>query len=159
MKADATNLDRLHDLVLPASVPWWPLALGWYVLLALLILAVVWISWRYWKRWRANAYRREALRQLKQLQDVPAIALLLRRTALAVAPRSEVAAKTGATWADWLAGQCHESMAPEVKNLLCFGVYGQPGAEQDVRLLRDYAVHWITHHSILYKNLPETQGE
>jgi hypothetical protein len=159
MKTDATSLDRLHDLVLPPLLPWWPRAPGWYVLLALLSLAVVWISWRYWKRWRANAYRREALRQLKQFHDVPAIALLLRRTALAVAPRSEIAAKTGSAWADWLAGQCPESMDPEVKKLLSFGVYGLPGAEQDVRLLRNYAACWITHYSIFNKNLTETPGE
>jgi hypothetical protein len=158
MNTDATSLDRLHDLVLPASLPWWPPAPGWFFLVALLSLGVGWISWRYWKRWQANAYRREALRQLKQLQDAPAIALLLRRTALAVAPRPEIATKTGSAWVDWLAGQCPESMPPEVKQLLSFGVYGQPDADQDVRVLRNYAVSWITHHSI-FKKISSQENE
>ena len=155
MNTDATSLDRLHDLVLPAPLPWWPPAPGWFVLLAQLSLGVGWISWRYWKRWQANAYRREALRQLKQLQDAPAIALLLRRTALAVAPRPEIATKTGSAWVDWLAGLIPESMTPEVKQLLNFGVYGRPDADQDVTALRSYAVRWITHHYVPNKNLTE----
>ena len=55
MNDNATSLDRLHDIALPPSVPWWPPAPGWYAvmviaaigLLALLILAA--------RRWLANA--------------------------------------------------------------------------------------------------------
>lgn len=155
MKADPTSLDRLHDLVLPPPVPWWPLAPGWYVLLVLLGLAVVWLSWRYWRRWRANAYRREALLQLRQLQDGPAIAELLRRTALAVAPRAEIAAKTGSAWADWLASLSPAAMAPEVHQLLSIGVYGRPGGEQDVSQLHDYAARWIAGHHIVSPTVNE----
>jgi hypothetical protein len=159
MKADPTSLDRLHDLVLPTPVLWWPLAPGWYVLLVLLGLAVVWVSWRYWKRWRANEYRREALRQLQQLQDAPAIAILLRRTALTVVPRAEIAAKTGSAWADWLASHSPEAMAPEVHQLLSIGVYGRSGAEQDVSQLHEYAARWIARHHIVLPTVTEKTGE
>jgi len=146
MTQDAISLDQLHDIVLPPAVPWWPPAPGWYVLLGLLTLAVIWLAWRFWKRWRANAYRRAALRELTTLRDAPAIAELLRRTALAVAPRAIVAEKTGNAWADWLVKQSPESMSPEVRQLLNVGVYGPPVANQQVSALRDYAARWISHH-------------
>ena len=141
-----TSLDRLHDIVLPTAVPWWPPAPGWYVLLGLLTLATSWLVWRFWQRWRANAYRRAALHELTALQDAPAMAELLRRTALAVAPRAVVAAKTGDAWADWLVAQSAEAMSPEVRQLLSVGVYGPPVPDREVSALRDYAARWISRH-------------
>jgi hypothetical protein len=146
MTLDPTSLDRLHDLVLPSAVPWWPPAPGWYVVLALLVLAAGWLAWRFWKRRRANAYRRAALRRLATLRDAPAIAELLRRTALAIMPRPVVAAKTGTAWTDWLAEQCPETMPDAVRTQLTAGVYGRPAADREVGALRDYATRWIARH-------------
>ena len=141
-----TSLDRLHEIVLPPAVSWWPPAPGWYVLLGLLILAAAGLAWRFWQRWRANAYRRAALRELTTLRDAPAIAELLRRTALAVAPRTAVVGKTGDAWADWLVAQSAEAMSPEVRQLLSAGVYGPPVQDREVSVLRDYAARWISRH-------------
>lgn len=149
MNTDAASLDRLHDLILPPAVGWWPLAPGWYTVLALLGLLAVWFLWRYWKHWRANAYRREALQHLRQLQDCPAISELLRRTALAVVPRTEIAGKTGPAWADWLADRSHESMSPEVYQMLSLGVYDRSSGQYDISLLHDYAARWISTHQLI----------
>jgi hypothetical protein len=119
------------------------------VVLALLALAAGWLAWRFWKRWRANAYRRAALRKLATLQDAPAIAELLRRTALAIVPRPVVAGMTGTAWTDWLAAQSTEAMSPEVRQLLTVGVYGRPAADREVSALRDYAALWIARHCLV----------
>ena len=148
MNSDATSLDRLHDIVLPTAVSWWPLAPGWYVLFGLTLLFIVWFIYRRWKRWQGNAYRRQALRELGDVTESFQIAELLRRTALAVVPRSEVAQKTGAEWADWLAGQCPVPMTSEVHQFLAGGVYSVSAKEQNVDKLRDYAVSWITRHHL-----------
>lgn len=148
MKSDPTSLERLHDIILPTAVSWWPLAPGWYVFLGLVLLIVIWLAYRFWKRWRANAYRRQALQELASITDSFAIAELLRRTALAVMPRSEIAGKTGPDWADWLAGHCPFPMASEVHQLLAAGVYSISGKEQSIKILRDYAASWITDHHI-----------
>jgi hypothetical protein len=147
MNDPAARLERLHDLVLPPTVPWWPPAPGWYAVFALALAAVALLGWRLWKRWRANAYRRAALRELDRRKDAGAIAELLRRTALAVAPRPVVAAMTGTAWVDWLAEQCPEPMSPEVRRLLTVGVYGHPDSDSDLGALRDYAARWVAHHS------------
>jgi hypothetical protein len=114
MKPDPTSLDALRDIALPPLVPWWPLAPGWYLLIGLLFLAAVVGGWRIWRRWQANAYRREALRALAALDphDLGGHAELVRRTALAEAPRSSVAPLNGRAWIDYLVRTC-PSLGPE----------------------------------------------
>lgn len=158
MNETATSLDRLHDIVLRPAVAWWPLAPGWYVLLAVILLVAALLGWRIWKRWQANAYRRAALRELQALHDAPAIAELLRRTALAVVPRHVVAAKTGASWADWIARQSSEAMSPEVRELLTAGIYGRPATDRDVDALRDFARGWIARHHLVPSEKTEGEG-
>jgi hypothetical protein len=146
MSDTPTSLDRLHDLVLPPAVPWWPLAPGWYAVIALALVAAAWMTLRAWRRWQANAYRREAMRELASLQSAEAIAELLRRTALAIAPRPEIAQKTGSAWLDWLVAQSPEPMPDTVRVQLTAGVYGPPAASEGIDTLRDYAARWIALH-------------
>lgn len=147
MSNSATSLDRLHDIVQPAPIPWWPPAPGWSVLLAVLLLVLAWRGWRLWKRWQADRYRREALRLLEMAGDVTAIAELLRRTALVIAPRQNVATMTGQRWVAWLQ-VCYLGDMPEtVRDLLISGVYGSATAEaNELAILRDYASSWISGH-------------
>lgn len=150
MNDPAASLDRLHDLVLPPDVPWWPPAPGWYGLFALLILAAAWLAWQSWRRWQANAYRRAALHELESLKSSVAIAELLRRTALASVPRPVVSGMTGATWTDWLAAQSPEAMSPEVQQLLTVGIYDRLATtDREFNLLRDYAARWIVRHQLV----------
>ena len=146
MNLPATSLDRLHDLALPPAVPWWPLAPGWYVLFVLLLIIIGRLAFRTWKAWRANAYRRAALAALESAADAAAVAELLRRTALAIAPRTTVAGKQGAAWLDWLAAQSAEPMPEAVRTQLTTGVYGRPDTTADLAGLRAFAASWIKHH-------------
>jgi hypothetical protein len=146
MSVSAASLDRLHDIVQPPAVPWWPPAPGWYVVIAIALTATAWLALRLRRRWQANAYRRAALHELKSLETPAAIAELLRRTALAVSPRSSVAEKTGSVWLDWLAAQLHEPMPESVRVQLTTGVYGRSSTTPDLTHLRAYATRWITSH-------------
>ena len=103
----------LRDLHLPEMIGWWPLALGWWFLIALALAGLGYLLYRSFSRWRRNASRRAALRELSRIQKeyksgVDEISLsvelsaLLRRTMLAYAPRNEVAGLTGENWLHWL---------------------------------------------------------
>jgi hypothetical protein len=148
MNEDPANLDRLHDLAMPPEVAWWPLAPGWYVVIAVALIFLFILSHLTWKTWRANAYRRVALRELTTAENVPAIAELLRRTALATTPREAVAEMTGVTWIDWLAKQSTTFMPDAVRDQLTSGIYHQPSNRLSVDELREYASHWITNHQV-----------
>lgn len=113
MNPDPASLDRLHDVIAPPPVPWWPPAPGWLWLGSFLLAAVLVWSLRAWIRHQADRYRREALAALTEyeasLSDpdrrAPAIAgmaELLKRAALTVWPRREVASLQGEAWADFL---------------------------------------------------------
>jgi hypothetical protein len=150
MNDDSTSLDRLHDLALPPEVSWWPLAPGWYVVLSVLLLIVLRVSWQAWARWKANAYRREALQQLAEAEDSSPVAEILRRTALAIALRSEIAELTGDDWLNWLSDRCPRPLPADAGKLLVAGVYCARNSADDsirsVKALKDYAMCWIKEH-------------
>lgn len=148
MNEAATSLNRLHDIALPPEVSWWPLTPGWYVVLFFVFFLGVVFLYRSWKNWKENAYRRAALRELASAHDATTIAQILRRTALAIAPRSVVAQLTGETWLDWLAQYDHEPLPDHLRVQLTRGVYGQPAAANADDALRDYAARWIENHQV-----------
>lgn len=103
----------LRPLHLPDPVGWWPLAPGWWFLIALLALGLGWLLWRAWRRYQYNAPRRYALRTLAAVEAEylshrdpvrlgRQVSELLRRGMLAYAPRHEVAGLTGNAWLRWL---------------------------------------------------------
>lgn len=103
----------LRDLHLPEPIGWWPLAPGWWVIIALAVVAAAYVLRLLLKKHSRSAARRHALKQLATLTrdfeqhgDVVAFSRamseLLRRTMLAYAPRSDVAGLTGDEWLAWL---------------------------------------------------------
>lgn len=103
----------LRDLHLPDAIGWWPLAPGWWLLIALALIGVAFLI-RAWLKVRARgAARRFALRQLNEIVDRyqdsknavefgADLSELLRRSMLAYAPRLDVAGLTGEAWLRWL---------------------------------------------------------
>ena len=99
----------IRDLHLPDPVGWWPLAPGWWILIALFIAGLVWLAVAWIRQYRQAAARRFALKSLKNIEARYAsgenvIALcrevseLVRRAMLAYAPREDVAGLTGDEW-------------------------------------------------------------
>ncbi|MEK7949205.1 DUF4381 domain-containing protein [Luteolibacter soli] len=103
MNDDPASLERLHDLVVPPPVPWWPPTPGWAMVLVALTLVMLALLTKAFIRWQADRYRREALHLLEDPDTKPAEwSALLKRTALAVWPREEVAHLTGKEWLAFL---------------------------------------------------------
>ncbi|GAA6158066.1 DUF4381 domain-containing protein [Ruegeria sp. HU-ET01832] len=109
MSADVEgkSLVELLDMLKPAPEPqviaMTPQTVGWLILAVLLIFAVLCAALLIRRRRKLNAYRRLALANIDDAQgDVAQIADVLRRTALAVYPRSLVAGLYGREWIDFL---------------------------------------------------------
>ena len=101
----------IDEIMLPEAITWWPSAPGWKVLgltlLAWLLLRMVRLARRWWR----NRYRREALSQLKKIQQqagskaldvVASLPYYIKATALQAYPRAEVASLSGESWLAFL---------------------------------------------------------
>lgn len=106
-------LAGLHDNVVPDPVSLFPTTPAWLVVLALLLTLLAWAVVRLLQRRRRNRYRREAAAELRGIEarlgfaatrpaalaDLP---VLVKRVALHLAPRGEIAALSGPAWLAFL---------------------------------------------------------
>jgi hypothetical protein len=164
MTPDPTSLDRLHDIIAPAPVPWWPPAPAWYLVLGLLLSGVLVLAVRALVRWQRNRYRREALAELVRQEPalrepatrpaaLRALAELLKRAALTAFPREQVAGLTGPVWFEFLdrtarttgfsqgSGAILERAAYDPRTAMALD---EPRTRELVSLVR----HWLAHHRI-----------
>lgn len=99
----------LRDIHLPAEVPFWPLAPGWWLLMVALAIAAFFLL-RWWRRGTTQRYSLDQLDAIEQRfasdgdarQLVSEISTLLRRVCLTYLPRERVASLTGKAWRDAL---------------------------------------------------------
>lgn len=109
----AAALRGLADIALPPDVSMLPQTWAWAVLAALVVLAIAFALWR-WLHYRAiNRYRREALGEIRLIEErlgapqtrgeaLAAVPVILKRTALAAWPRETVANLNGRGWTQFL---------------------------------------------------------
>ena len=103
----------IRDLHLPEVIGWWPLAPGWWILIALAAAGLFVLLRRMFRAYARGSARRHALRQLELYCEEyldhdngvkfgTQLSELVRRTMLAYAPRGAVAGLTGQEWLAWL---------------------------------------------------------
>lgn len=164
--AAQSALEQLRDIHGIASVPWWPPAQGWWMLLGgLLVFALAAWRWRTtlrlripipgitlgtW-RWDAAAALRELRRRARAGQDLKdsagELSELLRRIAMARLGRDACAGLTGGDWLEWL--QQHDPAGfqwQERGRLLLSAPYAPhgKGGDRDLIVLIDAAYQWVS---------------
>ena len=159
---DPASLQNLNDIVLPATVDWWPLAKGWYIVSALLLILLVWLCYRLLRRWLENRYRRAALEELQSLENgmqnradrdssLRQIPILLKRTALSIYPREQVASLAGKDWHRFLNSRLSkpsfvESVASTLDTVsYSSGDLSRVDKQAAIDLL-NASRHWLKHH-------------
>lgn len=171
-------LAQLKDIHLPEPVGWWPLAWGWWLLIALLLMVIGALLWRAHVRRRRQRYRREALALLEHAyrdyqrnspdpstrrQYLQQVSQLLRRTALSALPdarEADLAALSGQQWLRFL--DLSASLTPAFTegpgHILADGPY-QPDPEVDVEALHRLAQQWIRAHRLSERRLSDLMVE
>jgi Domain of unknown function (DUF4381) len=100
----------LKDIHLPDAISWWPPAIGWWLLVLLIPTLLVFSYWLYKRLTRKTALKtaKRTLAAIKlnteldNTQKLRELSILLRRVAVSLAPRTEVASLTGYLWLAFL---------------------------------------------------------
>ena len=142
-------LAKLHDYYQPTQPQWIPQTIGWYALFALLALLFLWLLFRAIRRSFANRYRRQALRELATVGP-DQFSALLKRTALAVWPREQVASLSGNDWLTFLneAAKTESFQTMPGSQIEEFALHQDSASIDEERLLRDIAAQWIRRHHV-----------
>ncbi len=94
------SLDNLRDIYIPPELGFFPLSEGYFALLIFttsILLTLIYLSVA---RYKANRYKREALKELKTLNEVSGIFFLIKRVMLTSHPREVVASLSGSALVD-----------------------------------------------------------
>ena len=146
-------LDQLQDIHAAASPPWWPPAIGWWVL-ALVALFLVAVAIRFLKRkLAARKRRREWLRALDAIglkldpqrdaqQYLAGLNRLFRAVALKAFPGTGCAGMQGEEWVIFISSLLPENTDNSGLSALARGPY-EPVPRFDVRSLDMLARTWV----------------
>ncbi|HJU26511.1 MAG TPA: DUF4381 domain-containing protein [Rhodanobacteraceae bacterium] len=143
---------QLRDIHVP-QVSWWPPALGWWLLAALVLFAIIAGAWAWLRSSPARATRRAARRELDELsaryaRDGDAVAFasglsrLLRRIALVV--QADAAAREGRAWREFLASRGRAAFTEEQLDVLVVAPY-RDKVSLDVDALVAATRRWYEH--------------
>lgn len=146
---------RLADVAVPEPVAYTPETAGWWVLGALLVVGLTVTAIIAARRRQRNRYRRLALLELSEIEALPSgtssvnvlhqVAELVRRTALTVYPRAEVAHLYGDEWRDFLNRSASRDLGSGVDGIVT-GPYRRENAERDIPASIAAARNWIRSH-------------
>ena len=144
-------LSQLAPLREPAGIGWWPLAPGWWMVLAfsvaLLTGLVLWLR----KHRLKTAYRRIALVALDELRSREAgqdeLNWLLKAAALRAYPQEQVAGLHGTAWQQFLASSCPKIASDAFAEL---DTLYQREPSPVTSHLFDAAEQWIRQHEMTH---------
>ena len=128
----------LRDIHLPLPVGVWPLAAGWWFLIAALVTAIA-IIFLLIQRHRRPTALKQALAEvdrlfgssdISQVQRNQEISLILKKLAVTTYPREDVAGLSGEEWIAWIRN--HREGGPLSTQLLAFLMLGPYSARENV---------------------------
>jgi hypothetical protein len=106
-------LEKLHDIEGLDPISWWPLAAGWWVIIAIgcvVFFAICWLvasKVAYRRSWRYDTFQKLAdleahLSDASARETLISLSEYIRRIALQRFPRKECAGLAGDAWLKWL---------------------------------------------------------
>ena len=149
---------QLRDVHLPEQAGWWPLAIGWWILIALIVVAIA-VSIVYLvQHKKRNRYRTQALQQLQKcyskwqskqdtvsyLQSVNAV---LKRSVLHIGDTNGLIKLTGNDWIKALNRLVKKPLSEQTKSALSVECY-QAESTADVELVQREISQWLKLHDV-----------
>ena len=143
------NLPELRDIHLPQGVSLFPVAYGWWLVLALIILLILMIQFAlYLRRYSKSRYAIKLLQNISTLNAVYAaeqMSEILRR--ICVFKYKDATTLLGKDWLDFLNKHTKEELKGRPAELLINAPYipqnSQTYNSDDAEILRNYCKKWI----------------
>ncbi len=157
MNETGVNTSALGHLIEPDPVRYSFNTPGWHTVLILLLIVILLIAFFQYRKYRKNAYRREALRKLEQIENsgnplVYSINLLLKTMAIRLFGRSIVAALHGSDWFSFLYSKLDKAPDLNGQSIEDFNhaLYNESYilSESRSKELVDFARLWIQKHNV-----------
>ncbi len=145
---------NLRDIHLPDAISWWPPAIGWWILLALIILAFIFIP-KLYRRMAYTPLKKVANNTFQNIVDkynesnnnsnfVNETSQFLRQTAMSYCGREEIAQLTGDQWVQALNNITEQDhFNDNIKQSLLNAPY-QKNINIDVELLIESVQNWLS---------------
>ena len=159
---------QLRDVHLPEPVSWWPLAFGWWLLIAFGCIAIIAMLIFLHRKKQQNQYRKEALLQLDNVysiwqQDKNTVAYLqsvnavLKRSIQHTKGASHFLRLSGVNWVSSLNSLVKKPLSEQTQNALSIDCY-QAHSDADVSDVQANATRWIKSHQATLINPNNNAG-
>ena len=146
----------LRDIHLPDAVGFWPLAYGWWILVFLFVVMIALSIFLYYrnqrKRYSAISLAKKELAEIQETFSrdnnperlVREVSILIRRLAISLFPRTDVAHLTGDSWLQFLDQQVegHPFSTGEGR-ILVDAPYRRNFVSEDVESIVRHCALWI----------------
>lgn len=143
------NLPELRDIHLPQGVSPFPVAYGWWLVLAGIILVILMIQFAlYLRRYSKSRYALKLLRNISTMNAVFAaeqMSEILRR--ICVFKYKDATTLLGKDWLDFLNAHSKQELRGRPAELLINAPYiqqdSQTYTQEDAKVLQEYCQKWI----------------
>jgi hypothetical protein len=142
----------LKDIHLPDAISWWPPAIGWWLLVLLIPTLLVFSYWLYIRLTRKTALKtaKKTLSAIKlnteldNTQKLRELSILLRRVAVSLSPRTEVASLTGHSWLAFLDQSLSGAPFSQGGQVLITAPYRNTApSDQEITILFSLSEEWL----------------
>jgi hypothetical protein len=113
-------LEQLRDVHAPESVNWWPLALGWWIIIALVAIIIILLVVKAYLKKRHYRFARFAIKELEAIKadshDKRWLAKshhVMRRLSLCYLPEEEVGRMNQQQWASFLQATSDQKLSDD----------------------------------------------
>jgi len=150
-------LDQLRDIHLPDSVQWWPLAIGWWLVIGLLLAVILWFVWHLKRGKKQRLLVNHAMQSIDVLEAdtelgdqewLQALSALLRRIVINLHGRKATAGLVGKQWLEYLDKHTKRKDFSEGDGRLLATHPYQAGANYDRKALSRLVRKWVKSQTI-----------
>ena len=167
-----TLLEQLRDIHHPAEVSWWPMAIGWWIVLFIFLAAGLFALWALFRSYKNNRYRKQAIAELdaawlqwQQSRDsaifVQSANAILKRTIAEASVHHNTTAQlnlSGEPWIQLLNQHCKHPLPENPAQALANAGY-KPNPVVDIPELHATVKNWIENHRFQPGNSLKHRGE